>query len=138
MAAWIRLIGAVVGGLIAAGATWLNSGLQFRYQQERERRKLLLTKMQELYEVTSEFKQSYTISMSSHLLCLVERRSATAEDSTPPVPVERLQMLVCLYAPKLESNLDLLLRRRQEFSDAPFSFWLQSGNELRACGRAKR
>lgn len=42
MDAWVELIGAIVGGLIAGGAAWLNSRLQFRYQQERERKTLLL------------------------------------------------------------------------------------------------
>lgn len=53
---WLPLIGVLLGGLLTGGFAWLNSWSQRRHQQEQDRKKLYREKLQELYEVVSDFK----------------------------------------------------------------------------------
>jgi hypothetical protein len=114
MSAWIGIVGTIVGALLAGGTAWLNSRSQLRRQEERERKKLILSKLEELYEIVSQFKHSYVKSTTSQLTSLAERRPLEQSD-VPPVPLEKLHMLVGFYAPELEFKLQQLMLRREEF-----------------------
>jgi hypothetical protein len=114
MTAWIGIIGTIVGALLAGGAAWLNSRSQLRRQEERDRKKLFLGKLEELYEIVSEFKHSYTRTTMAQLTSLAERRALDQSD-VPPVPLEKLHMLIGFYAPELEPQLAQLMKCREEF-----------------------
>ena len=114
MTAWIGIIGTIVGALLAGTAAWLNSRFQLRRQEERDRKKLVLSKIEELYEIVSQFKHSYVVLTTSQLTSLAERRPLN-QSEVPPVPLEKLHMLVGIYAPELEFKLEQLMKRREEF-----------------------
>lgn len=114
MSAWIGIAGTIVGVLLAGWITWLNSRFQLHRQEDRDRKKLFLTKLEELYEIVAQVKQSYTMSTASQATTLAARQPVDMSN-VPPLPVEKLQMLVGFYAPDLEFKLEQLALRREEF-----------------------
>ncbi len=59
MNAWIGIIGTVIGTFLGGGLAWLNSKFQMRSQTEKDRKKLMLQKMEEIHELLSDYKHSY-------------------------------------------------------------------------------
>ena len=114
---WLPLIGVMIGGLLTGGFAWLNSWLQHRRQADENRKKLYREKLQDLYEVVSEFKNSYNRTTGAVAISLVGRQPFT-DNAGPPIPVEKLQMLVRFYAPSLQPHLQKLLDSRDEFGMA--------------------
>ena len=113
---WLPLIGVLVGGLLTGGFAWLNSSLQHRRQADENRKKLYREKLQELYEVVSEIKNSYNRTTGLIAITLAGRQPF-GNDAGPPLPLEKLQMLVRFYAPSLEPHLQKLLDSREQFSN---------------------
>lgn len=112
---WLPLIGVLLGGLLTGGFACLTLWLQRRHQKQQERNKLYREKLQELYEVVSAFKNSYRQTTGSAAISLAGRRPLT--DVGPPVPVEKLQMLVGFYAPSLQPHLTKLLGSGEQYSE---------------------
>jgi len=110
VSAWIGIIGTVIGALLAGSAAWLNSRFQLHNQEKRERKKLFLSKLEELYELVAQFKRSCEMSV-------VPQGPLNVSD-IPPLPIEKLQMLIGLYAPELEFLLGEMFRRHEEFGAA--------------------
>lgn len=101
MNAWIGIVGVVIGGALAI----LSSYLQQRRQIQHDRRKLILSKLEELYEVVSGFRQTYKaefLERSAELLSFNLPPEIKVEE---PVPIERVRMLVGFYAPELSKQL---------------------------------
>jgi hypothetical protein len=110
VSAWIGIIGTVIGALLAGSAAWLNSRLQLHSQEKRERKKLFLSKLEELYELVAQFKRSCEMSAAP--------QEPINVSDIPPLPIEKLQMLIGLYAPELEFLLGQLFLRHEEFGAA--------------------
>jgi hypothetical protein len=103
MNAWVGIISTIVGAFLACGAAWLNSRSQLRHQAERDRKKLILEKLEEIHELLSTYKQSYNMLTAA---CMRAHESGQVEFAEfEPIPSERLKMLVGFYAPGLERSL---------------------------------
>src|SRR5205823_3509102 len=98
MNTWIAIVAALAGAIVGGGIAFLNSFFQLRHQRVRERNRLLLSKLEEIHRVLSQFRDAYKDSMHERLLT-----AAGASKAEPPtkVPMETLQMLVGFYAPQL-------------------------------------
>ncbi len=118
--AWIGIIGTVVGALLGGSAAWLSARFQLHRQEERERKRLFLSKLEELYEVVAQFKDSYKMSTMSLVKTLTAGEAADMSD-LPALPIEKLQMLIGFYAPELEPLLVQLFLRREEFGNTIIS-----------------
>lgn len=100
MNAWIGIIGTVVGAML----TWLISRSQSRYQEERNRRKLILEKVEEIHQLLSQYKHSYAMLTAEMLKRFCSEGQGEFPELTP-IPSERLKMLVGFYAPELTRAL---------------------------------
>jgi hypothetical protein len=112
---WLPLIGVLLGGLLTGRFACLTLWLQLRHQKQQERNKLYREKLQELHEVVSEIKNVYNRTTGAAALSLAGAQPFTNR-AGPPLPIERLQMLVRFYAPRLESRLQKLLQSREQFA----------------------
>ena len=98
MTAWIGIIGAVIGAIVGGGLTLLNAHLQTRRQAQQDRRKLILTKLEELHEAISHLKHA-----QRELFIQVVTKSNNADvkqqlSERRYLADERIQMLVGFYA----------------------------------------
>jgi hypothetical protein len=114
MSPWITVFSTVVGVLLGGGLAWFNSRFQLRYQENRDRKKLILSKLEELYEVISQFRLAYRALSKDHMTNL-PAGEPMGEIDVPPLPTERLQMLVGIYAPELGTHLELVLKSRENY-----------------------
>jgi hypothetical protein len=116
MTAWIGIIGTVVGALLAGGAAWFNARSQIRRQDERDRKKYILSKLEELYEAITQLERHYQQLTITEMmsLALVDRKLEKPPD-VQPLPLNKIQMLVGFYAPELEPLLELLLKCRDDY-----------------------
>src|SRR6185503_18650968 len=115
MTAWIGIIGTVIGALLAGGAAWLNARSQIRRQEERDRKKYILSKLEELYEAITHLRRHYaelTIREMMHLA----GRIPMEPSKILPLPIGKIQMLIGFYAPELEPLIDVLLKCRNDYS----------------------
>ena len=101
---------------LTGGFAWLNSWFQQRRQADENRKKLYREKLQDLYEVVSEIKNSYNRTTGAAAISLAGRQPF-ANNAGPPIPVEKLQMLVRFYAPSLQSHLQKRLDSREQFGN---------------------
>jgi hypothetical protein len=117
MNAWIGIIGTVIGTIIGGGLAWLNMKFQLQIQEERERKKLLLGKLEEIHELLSKYKHSFTMATMEHLRATFTSESKLFEN-LPPVPAERLRMLIGFYAPELKEHFRNLEALKEEWGEA--------------------
>ena len=111
----IGLVGVVVGAVLAGAAAWFNSRFQHRYEEQRDRRRLFLEKIQDLYEVVSHYKTAYVRLTAEQIKTITARQPMTVPDVI--VPTEKLHMLVSLYAPTLRPKLEKLIEASEKYSD---------------------
>ena len=97
MNAWVGFIGMVVGTLLGGGIAWFNSRFQLRHQTEQDRKKFVLSKLEEIHELLSDYKRSYQM-LTAEML----KRFASEDFAELPelqaIPSEKLKMLVGFYA----------------------------------------
>jgi hypothetical protein len=117
MNAWVGIIGTVIGAILGGGLTWLNMRFQLRHQEERERRKFLLGKLEELHEVLSQYRHCYTTATSQHYKASLANESMDLKDSST-VPIEKLRMLIGFYTPELKDSLQGLENAAYEYGNA--------------------
>src|SRR5437667_9789405 len=98
MNAWIGIIGTVIGTFLGGGLTWLNSKFQMRSQTEKDRKRLMLQKMEEIHELLSDYKHSYKM-LTAEMLKRYASEELDEFPELPAIPSERLRMLVGFYAP---------------------------------------
>jgi hypothetical protein len=110
MTAWIGIIGVIIGGVL----TMLGTQMQLRRQIQRDRQKLLLSKLEELHEVLSLFRQSYKGAYLEALSSVHDFKLPEGVESAP-VPIERLQMLTGFYATELSEYLQKIETCRKEY-----------------------
>src|SRR6266545_6555621 len=113
---WLPLVGVFLGGVLAGGFACLTLFLQLRHQRQQDRNKLYREKLQELYEVVSEIKNDYTRTTGAMTLSLAGGQSFTSR-AGPPLPIEKLQMLVRFYAPTLQAHFQRLFDSRAQFGE---------------------
>lgn len=121
MTAWIGIIGTVIGAIIGGGLTLLNAHLQTRRQVQQDRRKLILSKLEELHEAISEQQQG-----NRQLFIQFMQLKANHNDSEVKQQVrerrflssEKIQMLVGFYAPELSQHLKVFLEENLSFMDS--------------------
>src|SRR5215213_3707706 len=113
MTTWIGVVAALVGAIVGGGIAFFNSQLQLREQRLREKKKLLLSKLEELHEVLSQFRESYRGSIHERLLTAAGAEKVAG--NLPKVPIEKLQMLVGFYAPELAEHLRKIEGARKDY-----------------------
>lgn len=101
MAVWTGVIAALGGALIGGGLTLLNGRLQFKQPAHRDRQKLLLSKLEELYDFIGQVRRSYEASALERINSYLNIETAADGRSAIPTPIERVQLLVSCYAPEL-------------------------------------
>jgi hypothetical protein len=115
---WIPLISACVGGIIAIIGGYFNGTIQLRRQQKIERKKILLTKLEETYETVVAVQQALQAAVAHAALRLTAGQLMLEENiSTPPVPLEKLHVLVNLYFDDLKTPLETLVRERDKLGE---------------------
>lgn len=116
MNSWIGIIGAIVGVLVGGGLSWLNSRFQLKQQEIKDRKKLLLGKLEELYEIVSQINQTYS-ELTSEQLKIVSDRLEFNIPNSPKIPTDRLNMLVDFYAIELKSTRLRLTKCCEEYGE---------------------
>ncbi len=111
----IGFAGVAVGAILAGATAWFNSRFQLRYQETRDRKKLFLDKLQELYEVVSRFKDAYSSTTIEQIKTLTASQPLTPPDRS--VPAEKLQMLIGFYAPTLRPQLGELIASTEKYTN---------------------
>src|SRR5689334_417684 len=104
MSQWITIIGSLLGVAVGGGLAWLNSRYQFLRQDERDRKRFILSKLEELHELISEYRQAYNSATADRFATATGADSWYAKDGRP-LPIEKLRMLVGFYAEDLTSYL---------------------------------
>lgn len=113
-AGWIGVIAALVGAIVGGSIAALISYLQTRTQRARETKKLLLSKLEETHEALSRLRFAYKKSLSERFATV----AGTKREMSGPPPIERLQMLVGFYAPELAPYLEKIEAARTSYGDA--------------------
>jgi hypothetical protein len=119
MIAWIGIIGTVIGAIVGGGLTLLNAHLQTRRQIQQERRKLILSKLEELHEAISHFRHE---SREALLLMIAMPAGSNAEGiqqskERRSLSIEKIEMLVGFYAPELSEHLKKILQETVSYMD---------------------
>lgn len=104
MTAWIGIIGTVVGALLAGAAAWLNSRFQLRRQEERERNRHILSKLEQLYEIIAQYKIEELKSFNIQVRRIGKRLPLDTSDMSDS-GLEKIEMLAGFYAKSLQSTL---------------------------------
>lgn len=124
MIAWIGIIGTVIGAIVGGGLTLLNAHLQTRRQVHQERRKLILSKLEELHEAISVFRYE-----SREILLLIMKMPAGSNaegmqqsKERRSLSLERIEMLAGFYAPELSEQLLNTLHETVSYMDAVVTY----------------
>jgi hypothetical protein len=130
MTLWILIIGTLVGTLLGGVLGLVNTRMQSSIQIKRERKKLILGKLEELHQVLSQFKQAYWdlfLMANSHAAVeeLIKQHSA--------IPTEKLDMLAGFYAPELLTSLDGIEKLSDRYDQvlAQFINWQEKDEETK-------
>lgn len=118
------LIGVLLGGLLTGLITWF----QLRHQKNREQKKLVLTKLEELHKLLGDYAVScygfigasveYDIDRFDRMLKHLSPSHKPRERQRPdlePVTLERIYLLIGVYAPELMTHLERLKNASEEF-----------------------
>jgi hypothetical protein len=127
MAAWIGIVGTLIGVLLGGVVAWFNARFQLRYQENRDRKKLILERLEELYQLLSQYNRAYFNMLQGHIYDSIDQNFSPIippelmpkppEQEEMPVPIERLQMLIGFYAPELDDHLKKLEGISEEYGD---------------------
>jgi hypothetical protein len=127
MREWLKefqgLLGVVVGALLG----WLTSRYQLRYQVSRDRKKLILEKLEELHELLSKYSYGLFSMMHQHTVRQLEEIASRIipprlmpkrpEADVEIVSEDRLRALVGFYAPELTDDLEALEKLGGDFGE---------------------
>lgn len=111
MSEWVGIISAMIGGILAL----LGVSLQSRRQAHHDKRKLLLAKLEELYSALSLLRKSYKAADLEAVSHITGSELASEVKNALPVPIEKLQMLVGIYAPELTAHLERVEKARDAY-----------------------
>jgi hypothetical protein len=115
MAVWVGVIAALSGALLGGGLALLNARLQFNQQIQRERKKLVLTKLEELHEVLTKVRKSYEASTLDRISDYFNVETPADAKDAMKTPIERVHLLVSFYAPNLNDSLSRLEELRMDY-----------------------
>jgi len=119
VAVWIGIIGTLCGALVGGGLALLNARLQFNQQVHRERQKLLLSKLEELHEVITKVQDSYEdFTLKTISNCLQIETPPKLKDAIGKAPIERVRLLVSIYAPELTGFVSELEQLISDYVEA--------------------
>jgi hypothetical protein len=122
MTAWIGIIGTVIGAIVGGGLTLLNAHLQTRRQAQQDRRKLILSKLEELYEAISHFRFMHH---ELFLQLMTEGPNAGGKVEARErrgLLIDRILMLVGFYAPELSKHHIATMKEAISFMDTAFTY----------------
>lgn len=86
-------------------------------QEETDRKRLLLSKIEKIYELGSEYMRSYDV-LTVRLISKSIHPSIDLADGQSKVPRSELHMLIDLYAPSLEAKGSVLEAAVKEYEKA--------------------
>lgn len=116
MNAWIGIIGIVIGTILGGGIAWFNARFQLSHQAERDKKKFVLSKLEEIHELLSDYKHSYQM-LTAEML----KRFASEDFAELPelqaIPSEKLKMLVGFYAPELSASFIIVEETGQAYGE---------------------
>jgi hypothetical protein len=116
MNVWIGVVAALVGAIVGGSIAIINTRFQLREQRLREKNKLFLSKMEEIHEALSQFKDAYKAAFGERLLTAYDANTPEKnEKNLPKVPIEKIQMLVGFYAPELKTHLSNLEEAKKSY-----------------------
>lgn len=98
MDAWIGIIGTVIGTIVGGGLGLVNTRIQMRHQDNRDKRALLLEKLEELYEALSRYRKFYE-GLAINAIAKAHGAQQYSIEDIPTLPTERIQLLLRFYAP---------------------------------------
>jgi hypothetical protein len=107
------LLGAIIGGAISYLAA---SQLSSR-QADRDRRSLIVAKVEELYAATMETREAFRLAWAAVVGGLASGSLSDHLDRVPKLSTDRVSMLVNIYAPSLRESLKQLETAATEFRD---------------------
>ncbi|MDX6577085.1 MAG: hypothetical protein QOE96_3038 [Blastocatellia bacterium] len=136
MAVWVGVIAALGGVLIGGGLALLNGRLQFKQQVHRERQKLLLSKLEELYDLIGQVRRSYEASALERVNSYLNIETPAEVRSAIPTPIERVQLLVSFYAPELAQDLFEFDKFRMTYGEVIGNAILQSKSDTKSQQKA--
>ncbi len=115
MEAWLGLIGALGGVLIAGVIERVRLSDQFlrekRWEHDQDRRK----RLEELFEVIDEIRTGYKKSFNNAIM-RVEHGHSEVEQTR--LPISRMRMLMGIYAPEATEALMQFENAYQQYGDA--------------------
>jgi hypothetical protein len=86
---WIPLISVSLGGIIAILGAYVNGAIQLRRQQKIERKKILLTKLEETYETVVAVEQGLREAFGQAIIRLTPGGSSLAQNiSANRIPLD--------------------------------------------------
>jgi hypothetical protein len=113
---WIGVVGAVLGALMGGGIAWFNARFQFRAQEAKDRKKALLGKIEEIYELLSDLNHSFNLLTLEQIKVLTERKPFQTPDKVT-APLAKIQMLINIYAPEVSIEFQKLLDYKTHYGD---------------------
>lgn len=113
--AWLGVIGALGGVMIADLLAHIRASTAFRREQMAEERKLVRDRLEELYQHLEDFKRLYSNAATRTQL----RMAGKAVEAEPQaqLPLARIRMLVGLYLPESMQEMNSLETTCGRFSD---------------------
>ncbi len=109
------LLGVVIGGAIA----WLNTRFQTNRQELRERKQLILGKLEQLHQLLTEFID-YSQCLTFKAIRDPNKLQRVTTPPIEPVPFSRIEMLVGFYAPQLVEYVKKVAAISEEYA-VPFT-----------------
>jgi hypothetical protein len=124
------LIGAgatIIGGLLGALFTWLTMRAQATRQEGKDKNKLKLEKLEELHQLLGRYPEALHSAILTHESDILEAGFSQLipkhlmperpEFSAEPVPLDRVESLIDLYAESLADDFKSLEKLTQDFTD---------------------
>src|SRR5258708_227974 len=107
---WIGVVGTIMGAIIGSGLSLLTVRFQLRHQLDRDRQKLVLSKLEDLYQVLANFRNAYHAKVLTIFESFGRAHEIRFEHDYPAlaiseIPVERIQRLVLMFVPQLADDL---------------------------------
>ena len=127
MIGWTKDLLPLIGVVVGAALGWLTSRYQLRYQESRDRKRLVLEKLEELHELLSKYSFGLFSTMQQNAMNHLEAVSIKViprrmmpkrpESDVEIVSNDRLRALVGFYAPDLKQDLEELERVGGDFCE---------------------